>query len=534
MIMKKATLAFLLCILALPALAADAPSEPRSDWTTTQTLWDSGHYNYDGSGHVASIGTDVYRYDKVERLRFATAGTIPPQLGQLPANQQEFDYDRYGNLVSIRTVTAQETTLHGFAVNAATNQLGLTCSGTVDGCFTGFYDADTGNQLGRAGDGEYVWDALGMLAELRTSRSERYIYDADGERILVIDDTQGSERYTLRNPADKVAREVSRTRATNTWTLDKDYVYRDSTLIASFSGAQTAPDRHYHVDHLGSTRLVTDASGTRLAIHTYWPFGPEAAGSETDGERLKFTGHERDSSPGTSPGSDLDYMHARYYDANAGRFLSVDPTWESAGLQNPQSWNRYSYVVNNPIRHTDPDGRVCADVLTCTGEGFVVGNVPGAIVGAVAGGLIVYGGSKVNWSDVGEFMLSGGGSSGEMAAETFAQNMANQMAEQQEQASGETGTIYEVPGDATSSGKPYVGRHNKPEPDKTRRSKDGRDRTKAKVIDTYDANNTQEGRVKEQKAIDDRGGVNNLDNKRNEIAPKRVPKETPCTSKSVC
>lgn len=81
-------------------------------------------------------------------------------------------------------------------------------------------------------------------------------------------------------------------------------------------------------------------------------------------------------------------MHARYYSAQWGGFLSVDPAWESAGVRNPQSWNRYCYVLNSPARHTDPDGRMCADVLTCTAEGFVVGNIPGAIIGAAAGGVI--------------------------------------------------------------------------------------------------------------------------------------------------
>jgi RHS repeat-associated protein len=80
-----------------------------------------------------------------------------------------------------------------------------------------------------------------------------------------------------------------------------------------------------------------------------------------------------------------------------------------------------------------------------------------------------------------------------------------------------TGTIYKVPGSATKSGKPYIGRHNKPNPAKTRKSNDGRDRTKAKVIGKYDPNNVNEGRQKEQKAIDANGGVSNLDNKRNEI-----------------
>jgi RHS repeat-associated protein len=366
MTVRRATLAFLLCIPALPTFAAEAPSEPRSDWTATQTLWDSGPYDYDGAGYVTSIGTDIYRYDKVGRLKSATADTVPPPPGQLPVNQQKFDYDRYGNLVSMHVATAQETKRYDFAVDKDTNQLNLECE-TANACFTGFYDAATGSQLGRANAGEYVWDSLGLLAELHTSRSERYVYDAEGERILVIDGVTGDERYTLRNPADKVVRELSRTRATDTWRLNKDYVYRGATLVASFSGARTAPDRHYHLDHLRSTRLVTDGTGHRLAIHTYWPFGPEAAGSETGAERLKFTGHERDSSPATSPGLDLDYMHARYYDANAGRFLSVDPG--GADPKTPLSWNRYAYTMDNPVNNTDPDGRETNPV---TGQSFIL------------------------------------------------------------------------------------------------------------------------------------------------------------------
>lgn len=55
----------------------------------------------------------------------------------------------------------------------------------------------------------------------------------------------------------------------------------------------------------------------------------------------------------------------------------------------------------------------------------------------------------------------------------------------------------------------------------TRKSKDGRDRTKAETVDTYDADNTEEGRYKEQKAIDENEGVDNLDNKRNEVNPRK-------------
>lgn len=71
----------------------------------------------------------------------------------------------------------------------------------------------------------------------------------------------------------------------------------------------------------------------------------------------------------------------------------------------------------------------------------------------------------------------------------------------------ETGTIYRVPGEFTTSGKDYIGRHNKPTPQQTRRSDDGRDRTQAEVVDRYDPNKPMEGRIKEQEQMDVRGGV---------------------------
>jgi RHS repeat-associated protein len=70
-----------------------------------------------------------------------------------------------------------------------------------------------------------------------------------------------------------------------------------------------------------------------------------------DGIRQQFTGKERDNETG------LDYFGARYYSSTQGRFTSVGP--ENAGVDpfNPQSWNGYSYALNNPLRYTDPDGR---------------------------------------------------------------------------------------------------------------------------------------------------------------------------------
>lgn len=51
-------------------------------------------------------------------------------------------------------------------------------------------------------------------------------------------------------------------------------------------------------------------------------------------------------------------MLARCYDSSLARFLSVDPSRQSVQATAPQTWTRYSYVVNNPINRVDPDGEV--------------------------------------------------------------------------------------------------------------------------------------------------------------------------------
>ena len=71
-------------------------------------------------------------------------------------------------------------------------------------------------------------------------------------------------------------------------------------------------------------------------------------------DRYKFTGKERDTESG------LDNFGARYNASSMGRFMSPDPDQESGidNMGNPQMWNGYSYVGNNPLNRTDPSGRL--------------------------------------------------------------------------------------------------------------------------------------------------------------------------------
>jgi RHS repeat-associated protein len=151
------------------------------------------------------------------------------------------------------------------------------------------------------------------------------------------------------------------------WLWNEDFVHANGKLLGGEREPELGGRRHYHVDHLGSTRMVSTWDGYRLTEHKYLPFGVEATkllqekSVNFDHEsKLKYTGHERDYLGGelVENTNYLDYMHARYFNPNFGRFLSVDPVLDmKEAMTEPQNWNRYAYVSNNPMKYLDPDGR---------------------------------------------------------------------------------------------------------------------------------------------------------------------------------
>ncbi|MEM4188872.1 MAG: RHS repeat-associated core domain-containing protein [Candidatus Hadarchaeum sp.] len=136
-------------------------------------------------------------------------------------------------------------------------------------------------------------------------------------------------------------------------------VYGGQTDVASesehFATVDGAGFKHVHKDHLGSTRLVTSATGSVVSQHNYWPFGEEMTVTSSP-ERMRFAGHERDTL------SSLDSMHARFYAPWGGRFLSVDPGRDD-DFHKPQSFNLYAYVRNNPVNAVDQSGRAAVAAI---------------------------------------------------------------------------------------------------------------------------------------------------------------------------
>ena len=295
--------------------------------------WSSGTYSYDGAGNIKSIGTSAFTYDKVNRLVTANLFDGPTGGGNL--KQQSYTFDPYGNITGITTNGAPRNTPTSTTTNRLTGVVTYDAAGNLTSWNGATYQYDRFNQMTRMASVNEDWT---------------YIYTADDERIWSF--SSGLSRWTLRDLGGKVLREyLADSRG---WSVGTDYVYRGGLLLAAETQAGR---RHFHLDHLGTPRLITRASGDRAGYHVYYPFGEEATAFNQDSERMKFTGHERDlASPGGA-GDDLDYMHARHCSPVTGRFLGSDKvaSWKAAV---PQTWNRFSYALNNPLNRIDLDGNV--------------------------------------------------------------------------------------------------------------------------------------------------------------------------------
>jgi len=343
-----------LLLAALTSTAQNLQSAPNSGPAT----FGGGTYTYDPAGNIIAIDNQYFLYDTTGRL--TQASVMAPDRSTVT---QSYTYDVYGNLLTMARTGVTQT----MTVDITNNHL---MNGSVD------YDYDVAGNLqtwtppGTSTTYQYGWDGLGNLQSIRLASQPvndppavAYLYTASDERISTFDVPNQASHWMIRDLGGQVLTDFLDSQGTWSWT--RDYFYRDGTMLAA-----TLPNivQHYTVDHLGSPRLLTDDSANQIAAQTFLPFGEELQATFSNGAAIKkFTSHERDNDPGLT-GTSLDYMHARYFNGLTGKFLSVDPVLGQSTV--PQSWNRYSYVLNNPVGRTDPDGRCVWDL--CIGETALV------------------------------------------------------------------------------------------------------------------------------------------------------------------
>ena len=374
----------------------------------------SGASGYDGVGNVTAMqdsvmGASSYSYDNLNRVASSAYSS-----GSNSGQHTCWSYDSFGNRTNQATSNAAFTNAAGAACAPASGATYQPAAVTVDagnhltttpqlpsglagssGTWpnNGIYDL-AGNVI-NDGVNRYLYDAEGRVCAVQspTSGMIGYQYDTDGARVgkgtitsMSCDITSNGYQPTTDYVLDQGGTQ-----------MDEIAVYPDQThqwvhtnvndIGTLFATVDTTGLHFYLNDPLGSRRLQTNQYGVREQTCQSLPFGDGLNCSSSDAAPTEhhFTGKERDAESG------LDYFGARYYASSMGRFMSPDWTAEAdpvpwAALDNPQSLNLYSYVLNNPLNRTDPFGHApdpCAGNPNCV---TVTADGPGLIPLLRAGG----------------------------------------------------------------------------------------------------------------------------------------------------
>ena len=247
-------------------------------------------------------------------------------------------YDQYGNL-SIINVSQCSAPALDLSINTAKNQINS----------SGFSYDNTGNMTGD-GSYSYVWNGAGML---KSAGGVTYTYDGNYNRV-----EKSSGTLYWRGLGGNVLAETD----TSGNTL-AEYVYFDGSRIARRDASGNV--YYYFPDTLGSEVSITNATGVRCYDADFYLFGGEKMFTNNCPPSYKFAGMERDSETG------LDHTLNRQYSSQFGRWMTPDPAGlAAADPANPQSWNRYAYVMNNPTTYSDPLGLLgpndCVSTAACT------------------------------------------------------------------------------------------------------------------------------------------------------------------------
>ena len=222
---------------------------------------------------------------------------------------------------------------------------------TSDGSQPSEYD-DNGNMT-RRGSLYLKYNAENRMAKASSDSGGsvyigRFAHDGDGRRVKRVDN-YGTIHYMGPHYERNVGTGADTTEViTRFYFAQMGGMRRLIALRRTVNGVSTL---YYIVpDHLGGTARVVDTAGNWIDDIRYNAFGATRSGGTTTPTDKRFTGQTLDASTG------LYWYGSRAYDPVLGRFVQPDSVVPD--YKNPQALNRYSYVLNNPLRYTDPTGNM--------------------------------------------------------------------------------------------------------------------------------------------------------------------------------
>ncbi|RKH09905.1 hypothetical protein D7V97_15245 [Corallococcus sp. CA053C] len=309
-------------------------------------------YEYDLNGNLLSRHdrdrhtTEDFTYDSLDRLTRWSAFQNCQQ------SVVDYSYDTTGNLLE-RTVTEGA----GDSISYFYERTGGAGPHAVSRSSLGSYTYDASGNQRTAPDRTVDYTTFNLPTKVtRNGQDTVFRYDATHQRIVKLSPNGEvtvslGGRYEVRRAATGTAMHLFNV-------MGAEGPVAQVAWNTDAMGTITRTRKLYlHKDSLGSVDTLTDEKATVIERMRYEPFGgrrysnslssPQTRGDATR-VHMGFTGHETDEELG------LINMKGRIYDPQLGRFLSPDPYLPAP--RTSQALNRYSYVLNNPLRYTDPSG----------------------------------------------------------------------------------------------------------------------------------------------------------------------------------